>query len=144
MVDPVIHAEMTILIREEKELEEKIAELESEELPLWSKRVRLAEEKGMGDLADEARVRLRELQTKLAGFKSELDSIDMRKSMLRKQSRRPQGLEVERAENLLEQVRLAGLVDPDKADWDELERRARAKKTDAGGPDEVVFDFDED
>jgi len=139
MVDPVIHAEMTILIRREKELEEEIAELENEELPLWKKRVSLAEQKGMGDLADEARVRLRELMTKLAKHKTELDSIDMQKSMLRKQSKRPSGREVDRAEALLEQVRAAGLVDPDRQKWDDLEREHRLKEESG-----AVFDFDDE
>ena len=139
-MDPVIHAEMAMLIRREKELEETIAELEGTELPLWSKRVGLAENKGMAELADEARVRVRELQKKLNDSKAELDSIDMQKSMLRHQSRRPSGVEVERAENLLEQVRLAGLVDPDRTDWDALEKKAKSLKEDSG----AVFDFDED
>ena len=105
MVDPVIHAEMTILIQREKELEREIEELENDEIPLWKKRVGLAENKGMTDLADEARGRVRELIAKLDAHKRELDSIDMQKSMLRKESRRPSGREVERAEHLLEQVR---------------------------------------
>lgn len=142
MVDPVIHAEMTMLVRREKELEATVAELESKELPLWARRVQLAEEKGKPSLADEARGRLRELQRQLAESKAELDSIEMHKSMLRKQSRRPSGNEVERAENLLEQVRLAGLVDPDRADWDALERRAKANRDEGGG--DVFFDFDEE
>ncbi len=141
-MDPVIHAEMTILIRREKELEEQIQELESEELPVWSKRVTLAENKGMGELADEARGRLRELQKKLAAAKAELDSIEMQKSMLRYESRRPSGVEVERAENMVEQVRLGGLVDPDRTDWDALEKKAKAAslKEDSG----AVFDFDDE
>lgn len=141
MVDPVIHAEMTILIRREKELEEQLAELK-EELPVWAKRVRLAEDKGMTDLADEARVRARELKAKYDKAQQELDSIDMQKSMLRHQSRRPSGNEVERAEALLEQVRQAGLVDPDKAKWDELERKARERKLAEGG--DAVLDFGDD
>ena len=144
MVDPVIHAEMTMLVRREKELEATVAELESKELPLWARRVQLAEEKGKPSLADEARGRLRELQRQLAESKAELDSIEMHKSMLRKQSRRPSGNEVERAENLLEQVRLAGLVDPDRADWDALERRANARKAGDEGGGDVFFDFDEE
>lgn len=139
MVDPVIHAEMTMLIRREKELEEEIAELEGEELPLWQKRVGLAEQKGMPDLADEARGRVRELMAKVDKNKRELDSIDMQKSMLRKQSKRPSGREVERAEALLEQVRAAGLVDPDKQKWDDLERQHRLKEESG-----AVFDFDDE
>lgn len=144
MVDPVIHAEMTILVRREKELNEQVADLESKELPLWAKRVQLAENKGMADLADEARGRLRELQAQLTSAKGELDSIEMQKSMLRHQARRPSGVEVARAEHLVEQARLAGLVDPDRADWDELERRARAKSASSGSEGDVFFDFDED
>jgi hypothetical protein len=139
MVDPGIHAEMTILIRREKELEEQIQDLQNEEIPLWTQRVGLAEEKGMGELADEARGRLRELQAKAQQAQAELDSIDMHKSMLRHESRRPGGQEVARAEALLEQVRLAGLVDPDQKDWDELEKQ-QSLKEESG----AVFDFDEE
>ena len=142
MVDPGIHAEMTILIRRENELEETINELRDDELPLWKKRVRLAEEKGMSDLADEARGRLRELQDKLEKSVRELESIEMQKSMLRKESRRPSGSEVARSEALLEQVRMAGLVDPDKSEWDELERKAAGKSLDEDSG--AVFDFSED
>ena len=138
MVDPGIHAEMTILIRREKELEAEIRELEEDELPLWRKRVGLAEDKGMSDLADEARGRLRELQEKVAKNRAELDSIDMQKSMLRHEARRPSGNEVARAEALLEQVRLAGLVDPDRSKWDELE--SRGMREDSG----AVLDFGEE
>lgn len=137
MVDPGIHAEMTILIQREKELERDIEELEKKEIPLWAKRVGLAEDKGMADLADQARARVRELKTKLDASRAELDSIEMQKSMLRHESRRPSGREVERAEHLLEQVRLAGLVDPDKKDWDDLERK-HSLREDSG----AVLDFD--
>lgn len=142
-MDPVIHAEMAMLIRREKELEEQIQEIETE-LPVWSKRIGLAENKGMTDLADEARGRLRELKQKLVDGKAELDSIDMQKSMLRHQSRRPSGIEVERAENLLEQVRLAGLVDPDRTDWDALEKKAAAKKAGLHEDSGAVFHFDDE
>lgn len=145
MANPGIHAEMTILIRREKELKEKIDELRDEEIPLWNKRVHLAEKKGMAELADEAEQRVRELEHKASQYELELDSIDMQKSMLRKESRRPSGGEVERAENLLEQVRLAGLVDPDRKDWDELEeledeKELRQLKEESG----AVFDFGSD
>jgi len=143
-MDPVIHAEMTILIRREKELEEEILELQSEEIPLWSKRVGLAENKGMAELADEARGRVRELQAQLDKNQKELDSIDMQKSMLRYESKRPSGNEVERAEALLEQVRAAGLVDPDATDWDEVERKAKANRASLQEDSGAVLDFDDE
>ncbi len=124
MVNPGIHAEMTILIRRENELEEKIAELQKHEIPLWAKRVKLAREKGMDDLAEEAKGRVRELKAKLDEAKREIESIAMQKSALRYESRRPTGNEVERAENMVEQVRLGGLVDPDRKDWESLEEES--------------------
>lgn len=140
MVDPGIHAEMTILIRREKELEEQVKELNDAEIPLWIKRVRLAEEKGMSELADEARGRVRELKARLDKAKAEIDSIDMQKSMLRHESRRPKGHEVDRAEALLEQVRMAGLVDPDRGEWDKLEKQHALKEA-----SDAILDFgDED
>lgn len=144
MTNPGIHAEMTILIRRENELEEKLEELHKKEIPLWEKRVGLAEQKGMSDLATQAAERVRELKRKVAEYQRELDSIDMQKSMLRKESRRPTGAEVERAENLLEQVRLAGLVDPDKGKWDELEEKARAEGFDEESGAVLDFGSDED
>lgn len=123
MVDPGIHAEMTILIRREKELQRIIEELETEEIPLWEKRVKLADQKGMSDLADEAAGRVAELRHKIAESNRELESIEMQKSMLRYESKRPSGREVERAEAMVESVRLAGLVDPDKSEWDKLQQK---------------------
>lgn len=156
MVDPGIHAEMTILIQREKELEREIEELETDEIPLWTKRVALAEDKGLSELADQARERVVELKSRLAKARSEVDSIDMHKSMLRHESRRPSGNEVERAEALLEQVRLAGLVDPDRKDWDDLEKKALLEDSEKKSPHEdsekkslhedsgAVFDFEDE
>lgn len=124
MVDPGIHAEMTILVRREKELERLIEKLDKEEIPLWEKRVDLATKKGMHELADEAEERVRTLRKQSSEARLELDSIDMQKSMLRYESKRPRGHEVERAEALLESVRLAGLVDPDRPDFDSLEEES--------------------
>lgn len=142
MVDPGIHAEMTILIKREKELKRTIEELETEEIPLWEKRVKLADQKGMTELADEAEGRVQELRRKVAEAQREIDSIDMQKQMLRYESKRPSGREVERAEALVESVRLAGLVDPDKSEWDKLEeQKGEGLREDSG----TFLDFsDED
>lgn len=147
MVDPGIHAEMTILVKREKELHELIETFEKEELPLWNKRVKLAEQKGMLELASEAEQRVRQLEQKLSEAELELDSIAMQKSMLRKESRRPTGQEVARSEALLEQIRMTGLVDPDRKDWEDLEKRAGSPRKDDGTLQEdsgAVFDFSDD
>lgn len=124
MVDPGIHAEMTILVRREKELRKLVDELDEKEIPTWERRVQLALQKGMNELADEAEQRVIELRKKASEARLELDSIDMQKSMLRYESKRPSGREVERSEALLESIRLAGLVDPDRSDFDNLEAQS--------------------
>lgn len=120
-MDPVLHAEMALLVQREKKLEEERKTL-LEEITLWRRRVELAKEKGMTDLAKEASERVKQLAERGRAVDLELDVIEMDKSMLRKQSRRPDGREVERAEALLESFRQGGLVDPDEAS---LEREFR-------------------
>lgn len=123
MVDPGIHAEMTILVRRENELRKVIDDLEHKDIPVWERRVELALQKGMNELADEAEARLHELRKKASDARLELDAVDMRKSMLRYESKRPAGREVERSQALLDSIRLAGLVDPDRSDFENLEAR---------------------
>lgn len=120
-MDPVLHAEMALLVQREKKLEEEQKAL-LEEITLWRRRVELAKDKGMTDLAGEASERVKQLAERGRAVDLELDVIEMDKSMLRKQSRRPDGREVERAEALLESFRQGGLVDPDEAS---LEREFR-------------------
>ena len=53
VMDAGIHAEMTVLIQQENELEEEKATL-TKDIALWEKRVGLALGKNMDELADEA------------------------------------------------------------------------------------------
>lgn len=123
-MDPLIHAEMAMLIQQEKKLQEEIAALR-EELPVWQKRIRLAEERGMAELADQARDRLRQIKDRAVEIQYELDTIDLDKSRLRKENRRPTGQEVRRAEALLDSFRQMG-IDPDRAMLErELEKLGR-------------------
>jgi hypothetical protein len=139
MVNPGIHAEMANLIHREKEIEEKLDELEKE-VPVWKKRVKLATDKGMTDLAAEAQERFDMLDAKAKKLAAELDSIQQQKDMLRYEARRPSGREVERAEAMVESVRLAGLVDPDEAALDREFKELAAKKA----ADDMVLDFGDD
>lgn len=128
-IDPVLQAQMTNLIMREKDLEKELAQL-AKDVPMWTKRVELARSKGMSDLARQAAEKAAELTRRRAEVQTELDVIDQEKGMLRYQAKRPSGVEVARAEMMLEEVRLGGLVDPDKA---QMEREL----------DELVeFDFD--
>ena len=130
MVDPVVHAKMTMLIQQEKKLKAEMETLDSE-IPTWEKRVDLARQKGMTDLAKQARARADELRARVVAIEHELEVIQMDKDMLRYQAKRPSGVELQRAEALLDQIRLGGLVDPD-----------RNEQTPS---DNVTFDFkDED
>lgn len=139
MVNPGIHAEMANLIQREKDLEEKLDELEKE-IPVWKNRVKLARDKGMEELAAEAGQRADELDAKAKKYAAELDSIEQQKEMLRYEARRPSGREVERAEAMVESVRLGGLVDPDEAalerEFDDLAAQKAA--------DDLVLDFGDD
>ncbi|QDG51595.1 hypothetical protein FIV42_12810 [Persicimonas caeni] len=123
-IDPVIHAHMTYLVQKEKKAREHADGLE-DEIELWKKRVRLAEDKGMPDLADEARGRARQLIAERRELEDKLDLMATEKRMLVKESRRPSGEEVARAEALLERWKESGLVDPDEAvlerEFDEME-----------------------
>ena len=142
-MDPVIHAEMTILLKREKALEEELEKLE-EELPVWKKRVQLALDKDMMDLAEEAKTRYLELQSKQLQAQHELEQIEEDKKRLRYEARRPTGEEVRRSAAMLEAVRQGGLIDPDEArldaEFDEL------KKQQGGLPDlpedDVKLDFE--
>lgn len=115
MVDPVVHAKMTMLIQHEKKLKAELEELRKD-IPTWAKRVELAQAKGMADLVRQAGDRLQALQARVAEIEHEFEVIQMDRDMLRYQARRPTGIEAERAEALLDSVRLAGLVDPDAND----------------------------
>lgn len=114
-MDPVVHARMTMIIQEEKKLGEEKQKLVLE-IPVWERRVTLATQKGMTELAGEASQRVGELKTRIKEIDLKLETMQMDKDMLRYESRRPSGREVERAEAMLEQVRLGGLVDPDSKD----------------------------
>ncbi len=139
MVNPGIHAEMANLIQREKELEEKLAELEKE-IPVWKKRVKLARDKGMSDLAAEAGERADLLESQAKKAVTELDHIQQQKDMLRYESRRPSGREVERAEAMVESVRMGGLIDPDEAALDREFKDLAAKSA----ADKMVLDFGDD
>ncbi len=120
-MDPLIHAEMSLLVQREKKLEEEKAVL-VEEMSVWKRRVELAKTKGMTELAQEAGARLVQTSERGRAVSLELEVIEMEKSILRKESRRPDGKEVARAEALLESFRQSGLVDPEEAS---LERQLR-------------------
>lgn len=134
-IDASLHAQMTHFVMREKELQKELLKLQ-EDLPLWTKRVSLARQHGKDDLADQAQEKLSELQSKESAMRLELETIEMEKDMLRKQSRRPKDSpEVARAEAALEQIRMGGLVDPDRTD---IEREL--EQMDTSG---VSFDFDD-
>ena len=105
---------MTYLVQKEKKARERASGLE-DEIEVWKKRVRLAEDKGKPDLADEARQRARKLIAERRELEDQLGLIGTEKRMLIKESRRPTGDEVARAEQLLQRWKDSGLVDPDEA-----------------------------
>lgn len=117
-VDPIIYSHMTYLVqREKKELEE--AETLEEEIALWKKRVGLARSRGAAELVEQARERALELIAQRHALQTRLDMIANEKDILRRESRRPDGRELEYAETLLRRWQESGLVDPDKAMLDE-------------------------
>ncbi|MGM0556116.1 MAG: hypothetical protein ACQEVA_07040 [Myxococcota bacterium] len=142
-MDAGLHAQMTYLIQEEKRYEEQLSTL-TEDLELWKKRVQLAEEKGMPDLADEARDRARKLMTEFKDAEVKLETLQHEKKMLRKDARRPTGEEVERAEAMLERLRQSGIVDPDEAalerEFDDLAAEQAVRELRRTGEDQVDVD----
>ncbi len=133
-MDPLIHAEMTVLVKQQKMFEREADGLR-EEREKWSGRVSLAEQKGMSDLARQAQEKVDDIDTKLRKIEVDLEILDQEKSMLRHESRRPKGQEVERAEALLDSFRAAG-IDPDKAAMDREFSELEA--------DATTFDFSQD
>lgn len=130
-IDAVVHAEMKNLMMRRKRAEEELAKVRVDG-PMWRKRVDLAHEKGMVELATQAQEKLDALRVRRDELKFELEKIDQERDVLRYQARRPDGLAVERAEHMVEQVRQGGLIDPDRAGLElELEKLA-------------TFDFDEE
>lgn len=119
-IDPYNHAQMTNLVMQIKELERELEKIR-EELPTWKKRVFLAEDKGMHELAAQAEAKVEEMRARGRQVKLELETLEMEKDMLRKQNRMPKGHEVEQAEAMVEQVRQGGLVDPDAGELNALD-----------------------
>lgn len=128
-IDPVIQAEMKNLVMRSKQLEKELTQIE-EDLPMWERRVDLAREKNRPELAMQAAEKADKMRSRKQEITTELDVIQQEKDMLRYQARRPSGVEVARAEMMLEEVRMGGLVDPDKA------------KTERELDELVEFDFD--
>lgn len=110
----IFHAEMALLVRRQKEIEEKLRDL-SRDFETWKGRVELARNTDRGELATRAEQRLDEVRTEASLLRSELKRIETMKKKVRYESRRPSGQEVQRARALLESFRQSGLVDPDEA-----------------------------
>lgn len=108
------HAEMTYLVRREKELERDLEQLR-DQFATWKERIELAEDAGRAELAEKARDKITSLRAEGRQIRNELQSIVKQKKNLRRESRRPTGEETRRAEALLESFRQSGLVDPEEA-----------------------------
>ena len=108
---------------------------------MWKKRVHLAKEKGMSDLAEEARERVRSLVTDVKEAAVKLETLQHEKEMLRKDARRPTGEEVARSEAMLERLRQSGIVDPDEAalerEFDEMASEQALRELRRSGEDQV-------
>lgn len=108
------HAEMAYLIRQEKELEAKLHELRKE-FGTWKERIELAHRLGRQELAAQAEERVAQIRQDGLELRDELRLLVEKKRLLRQESRRPTGHEVDRAQALLDAFRDSGLVDPDEA-----------------------------
>ena len=116
-IDPVIREQMIDIITRVKKLQQEQERI-TQELTLWQGRVTLAREKGRPELAEQAEERVSTLQAKFAQVSTDIDFVNQERDVLRGQARRPSGVEVARAEAMAEQVRLGGLVDPDREDFE--------------------------
>lgn len=110
----IYHAEMALLIRREKEIHARLLEIKKE-FGIWKDRVELARKTGRDELANQAEERLDTFRVEAAELRDELRLTEAKKKDLSYASRRPTGVEVQRAEALLDSFRESGLVDPDEA-----------------------------
>ncbi len=110
----IFHAEMALLIRREKEIDQELQEL-GKEFATWKDRVELAQKTGRDELAARAQERLDQVRAEASGLRREQKRLGTMKKQVRYESRRPSGNEVQRAEALLESFRQSGLIDPEEA-----------------------------
>ncbi len=133
-MDPYLHAQMKNLMMRKKSAEQELTQVRKDG-HLWKGRKQLAEEQGRPELAEKAEEKLVGLRTRRDELKFELDKIEQEKDMLRYQSRRPSGNEVERAEMMVEFVRQGDLIDPDKASMErEFEELVKLDFSDSDTP----------
>src|SRR5690554_2556038 len=85
VMDPLIHAEMALLVQREKKLEQEKAAL-LEEMSVWGRRVELAKTRGMAELAQEASEQVKQISERGRAVSLELEVIEMEKSILRKEN----------------------------------------------------------
>lgn len=135
MTNP-FQAEMAYLIRREKEIEERLQAL-SKEFGTWKERVGLAERAGKQDLADAAAERLDALRGEATELREELRLLVEKKRLVRRESRRPTGNEVARAEALLESFQTSGLLSEEDQLKAEIEGLSRS-------PGPASLDSDDD
>ncbi|AWV90605.1 hypothetical protein DN745_15240 [Bradymonas sediminis] len=127
---------------EKKDLE--VAEKLEEDIALWKKRVGLARERGEDELAEQARERALALIAERRALQTRLDMIANEKDILRRESRRPHGRELEYAEELLRRWQESGLVDPEKAALDEEFDKLDSEQALAELHEEIVGTLDDD
>ena len=136
----IYHAEMALLIRRENEIEARLEELRKD-FGTWKDRVQLARNTGRDELAVRAEERIQKLRDEAKELRDELRLLVAKKRRLRKESRRPTGVEVQRSEALLESFRQSGLIDPEEAtmerEFDDLRRQGHSDG-------EVQLDFGDD
>lgn len=122
----IYHAEMALLIRREKEIEARLLELKKD-FGLWKERVELAYKTGKDELAIKAEERVQSLRAEAQDLREELRLSEAKKKRLRMESKKPTGIEVQRAETLLESFRQSGLIDPEEAslesEFDDLRKK---------------------
>ena len=140
-MDPVLHAEMTQLVTDEKDYTNERADL-VKDFPTWKKRVVLAAEKGMAELAQEAEARVEEMRLRISEIDIELEMIEDKKKRLRYESQRPSGDELRRSTALLNSMKEGGVIDPDEVALEmEFENLAKSKDN-TPDSDELILDFE--
>ncbi len=145
-MDPVLHAEMTQLLSDEKDYTTERATL-VKDYPTWKKRVELATNKGMPELADEAAARVEEMRLRISEIDIELEMIEDKKKRLRYEAKRPSGDELRRSNALLNSMKAGGLIDPDEValnmKFEKLAKKAKAKSDTPDDDDsDIALDFE--
>lgn len=116
---------MAYWVRERNTAQREVEEAR-QQADLWLRRVELARGAARGDMADEAERRALDARHRWDAAEARLQEALLQIEAVRRQARQPSDDGLRRAAATMEQFRAMG-VDPARAEFDALEREARAE-----------------